>query len=111
MVENVAEKTLAENKLSDYEMVYIISPEIADEKLDAVIDNVTKIITEKGGSVSQMERWGKRKLAYTIKHSIEGNYVLAKFKLSPEMSKEVEARLRITDEVLRHLLIKLDIKD
>lgn len=111
MVENLAEKTSVENKLSDYEMVYIISPGIADEKLDAVIDNVTKIITEKGGSVNQMERWGKRKLAYTIKHSIEGNYVLAKFKLRPEMSKEVEARLRITDEVLRHLLIKLDIKE
>ncbi len=111
MVENVSEKTLVKNKLSDYEMVYIISPEVADEKLDAVIDNVTKFVTEKGGSVSQMERWGKRKLAYPIKHFLEGNYVLAKFKLSPVLSKELEAKLGITDEVLRHLLIRLDIKE
>ncbi len=111
MVESIAEKTTIESKFSDYEMVYIISPEIADDKLDTVIENVTKIITEKGGSVAQMERWGKRKLAYPIKHSLEGNYVLAKFKLSPDLSKEVEAKLRITDEVLRHLLIRLDIKE
>jgi small subunit ribosomal protein S6 len=108
MVENVSEKATTEDKLRDYEMVYIISPEVADDKLDAAIDNVSRFITERGGSVSQVERWGRRKLAYPIKHFAEGNYVLAHFKLKPASSKELEARLEISDDILRHLLIKLD---
>jgi len=108
MVEKVSEKVVTENKLHDYEMVYIISPDVADDKLDSAIDNVSRFITERGGSVSEVERWGRRKLAYPIKHFAEGNYVLTHFKLKPASSKELEARLAISDEILRHLLIKLD---
>jgi len=54
-----------------------------------------------------VERWGKRRLAYPIEHFMEGNYVLARFKLKPALSKELEANLRISEELLRHLLIKL----
>lgn len=99
---------ILEDKLHSYEMVSIISPEIDDEKLNATIDNISQFITERGGSVSEVERWGKRKLAYPIKHFLEGNYVLTRFKLKPAFSKELEARLGIADEVLRHLLVKLD---
>ena len=52
-------------------------------------------------------RWGKRKLAYPIEHFTDGNYVLTQFKLKPELSKELEASLRISEEVLRYLLIRL----
>ncbi len=97
-----------DKRLHDYEMVYIISPEVVDEKLDATIDNVSQFITERGGAVSEVERWGKRRLAYTIKHFMEGSYVLTRFKLKPTSSKELEAKLQISDEVLRHLLIRLD---
>ncbi len=106
MAENES-KTLVEDKLNDYEIVYIINPEIADEKLDTTVDSVSRFITDKGGSVSQVEKWGKRKLTYPIKHFMEGTYVLMRFKLKPALSKELEARLEIYDEVLRHLLIKL----
>jgi small subunit ribosomal protein S6 len=53
-----------------------------------------------------VEKWGKKKLAYPIKHFLEGNYVLTRFKVSPAQCKELEANLKITEEVLRHLLIK-----
>jgi small subunit ribosomal protein S6 len=94
-------------RLQDYELVLIISPEVGDEALDATIDNVSKFITGSGGTISNVERWGKRRLAYPIKHFTEGSYVLTQFRLKPVLSKEFEANLRISEEVLRHLLVKL----
>ncbi len=64
--------------------------------------------TGRGGTIANTERWGKRKLAYPIKHSLEGNYVLIKCKLKPASSRELEANLGISEEVLRHLLVKLE---
>jgi small subunit ribosomal protein S6 len=96
-----------EVELRDYELIAIISPEVIDEKLEAIIDNISKFITERGGIISGIERWGKRKLAYPIKHFMEGSYVLTQFKAEPALSKELEARLQISEEVVRHLVIKL----
>ncbi len=96
-----------DNRLQDYELVLIISPEVGDEALDATIDNVvSKFITGSGGTISNVERWGKRRLTYPIKHFTEGSYVLTHFKLKPALSREFEANLGISEEVLRHLLIK-----
>jgi len=96
-----------DKQLHDYELAVIISPEVGDEALDSVIDNVSRFITENGGTVSDVERWGKKKLAYPIKHSIEGSYVLTRFQLRPTFSKELETNLRISEDVLRHLLIRV----
>ena len=96
-----------DEQLRDYELVLIISPEVGGEKFDAEMDNVSQFITGKGGIISDVEQWGKKRLAYSIKHFGEGSYVLVRFKLKPALSKELEANLRISEEVLRHLLIKL----
>jgi len=96
-----------DKRLRDYELVVIISPEVADENFETIINKLSQFITEKDGVVSEMERWGKRKLAYPIKHFVEGNYVLSRFKLKPALSKEIEGNLQISEEVLRHLLIRL----
>ena len=102
------EKKVDDNRLQDYELVLIISPEVGGEALDATIDNiVSKFITGSGGTISNVEQWGKRRLAYPIKHFLEGSYVLTHFKLKPELIKELEANLRISEDVLRHLMIKL----
>ena len=100
-------KKVEDERLRDYELVLIISPEVQAEKFDAVIDNVSRFITGKGGIVSDVEQWGKRRLAYSIRHFEEGSYVLSRFKLKPTLSKELEANLQISEEVLRHLLVKL----
>jgi small subunit ribosomal protein S6 len=98
---------IEEEPLRDYEMVIIVNPEVADENLDGVIDSISKVITGKDGTVSEVDRWGKRKMAYPIKQFTEGSYVLARFKFRPSLSKELEADLQISDQVLRHLLIRL----
>ncbi len=100
-------KRVEDEHLRDYELVLIISPEVPGEKFDAVIDNVSQFITGKGGIISDVEQWGKRRLAYPIKHFEEGSYVLSRFKLKPTLGKELEANLQISEEILRHLLIKL----
>jgi len=97
-----------DKRFYDYELVLVISPEVVDEALDTTIDNVSQFITEKGGIISEVEQWGKRKLAYPIKHFVEGSYVLSRFKLKPTLSKELEANLQISEEVLRHLLIRIE---
>ena len=96
-----------DKQLRDYELVVIINPEVIDEALDSVVDNVSQFITENGGTISNVERWGKRRLAYPIKHFMEGNYVLTQFKLSPKLDKELETSLQISEEVLRHLLVRV----
>ena len=90
----------------DYELILIISPEVKEEDFDTTLDKVSRFITEKGGTISEVERWGKRKLAYPIKRFLEGNYVLTRFNWKSGLSKELESNLQISEEVLRHLLIK-----
>jgi small subunit ribosomal protein S6 len=93
--------------MSDYELVTIISPEVDGEKLPEIIDNLGKLITDRGGAVESTEQWGMRKLAYPIKKFMEANYILTKFKLEPNLMKELNVELRASEEILRHLIVKV----
>ena len=106
----VSEKVagVEDSGLRDYEMVLIINPEIDEEGVNSTMENVTQFITGKGGVVSEVEQWGKRRLAYPVKHFAEGNYVLTRFKVKPGFTKELKANLEISERILRHLLINLD---
>lgn len=94
--------------MRDYELIVIISPDVPEEEVPASVDKIGEFITSKGGSITQVDRWGKRRLAYPIKHFKEGNYVLTKFKIEPAMTAELEASLRISEKILRHMLVRLD---
>ena len=103
----VSEKVAEEKDLRDYEMVLIISPEVTEEKLETIIANITQLVTSKGGTMTEVVQWGKRKLAYPLKHFLEGHYVLTLFKMEPKNTKEMKTSLQISEEVLRYLLINL----
>jgi small subunit ribosomal protein S6 len=107
--ESVAMETLSteDKQLRDYEMVLIFNPGIVNEDLDTAINNVSQFVTERDGVISEVEQWGKKKLSYPIRHYMEGSYVLIRFKFKPTLAKEFEAKLGISEEVLRHLLIRL----
>ncbi|OGN89984.1 MAG: 30S ribosomal protein S6 [Chloroflexi bacterium RBG_13_46_14] len=94
--------------MRDYELTVVITPETSEEKLEALIESISRYVTSRGGAVSDLQRWGKRKLAYPIKHFIEGYYVLLQFKMKPLDGRELENNLRISEEVLRHLLISME---
>ena len=92
-----------------YELVVIISPQVADDDLSEAVDNLVKRPVEsRGGVCQEVNVWGRRKLAYPIHRHAEGNYVLTQLELDPQNTKELERGLLISEEVLRHLLVKLD---
>lgn len=102
------ELEVEDKQVHDYELVFIVSPEIADEALETTIGTISQFITGKGGIVSTIDQWGKRRLAYPIKHFLEGSYVLTRFKMDTVWSKELERNLQISEAVLRHLLIRIE---
>jgi small subunit ribosomal protein S6 len=93
--------------VSNYELVLIVSPEVTDEEMPDFITKLGELINKVGGSVDEVNQWGKRQLAYPIKRFTEGNYVLSKLKLKPTVTKDLEANFRLSGKILRHLLIKL----
>jgi len=92
--------------LRDYELVVILSPEIEEPNLDASIESVQQSITARGGEIVDTNNWGRRRLAYPIKRHLEGNYVVSQIKLDPAQVPALESGLKISEEVLRHLIIK-----
>ena len=92
-----------------YELMMVLVPQIDDEGLSATLDRVNHYVSERGGSVVRQERWGRlRRLAYPIKNYNEGNYVLTHLEMEPQDAKDLEASLILSEDVLRHLLVKVD---
>jgi len=104
---NNSPTTAEDRKLRDYELVFIIKPDLEAEALEAAVSRVKQLITGKDGVIIGEEHWGKRRLAYPLKHFLEGDYVLTQFKIQPKWTKELETNLRISEEILRHLLVKV----
>lgn len=92
-----------------YETMYILHPDLDEEKSAALIDRFAQIVANDGGEVTRIDRWGKRRLAYKIAHNREGYYVVMKFKAPPEAARELDRVLKITDGVLRHIIIREDL--
>jgi small subunit ribosomal protein S6 len=92
--------------LRDYEALYIVRADLDDDKVQEVVKRVNTLIERSGGAVERTNLWGKRKLAYEVKHQKEGAYVLQDFRIDPQRIPELEAALKITEEVLRHLIVR-----
>ncbi len=90
----------------DYELMMILSPEANEEEISSMVDRVDGIISNGGGSVTDHETWGVRRLAYPILNFQEGNYVLTKFSANPAAIIELDRGLESAEEVLRHLVTK-----
>ena len=92
--------------LRDYEILYIVRPELDDEQLQLAVASVDKLIDNLGGTRQKTDIWGRRRLAYEVKHLREGQYVLTDFQLEPARVPEMEATLKISDTVFRHLIVR-----
>jgi small subunit ribosomal protein S6 len=92
--------------LRDYEVLYIVRADLDDDKVQDAVKRVNTLIERSGGTVERTNLWGKRKLAYEVKHQKDGSYVLQDFQLAPERVPELESSLKITEEVLRHLIVR-----
>lgn len=94
--------------LRDYEMVVILSPEIGDDVISESLDRLSQTVTSRGGEIVDVNHWGRRRLAYPIKRHIEGNYVVSQVKLDPETVPDLESNLRISEEVIRHMIVRAE---
>ena len=92
--------------LRDYELVVIISPDIGDDVIDGSLERLHQSITSRGGEVVDVNHWGRRRLAYPISRHMEGNYVVSQIRLDPNEVVNLENTLRISEEVIRHLIVK-----
>lgn len=95
--------------MTNYEIMFIIDPTVDEAKRDAVVETVQEIIAS-DGEVGKVDVWGMRKLAYPIQKKNEGYYVVIEFKAAADLPKELDRRLRISDVVMRHLIINKDEK-
>lgn len=91
-----------------YELVYIVSPEAADDQVADLHRQVDAIVSRMGGHIDKTENWGRRKLAYEIGRHKEGTYVLEVLDGTGEVMKEIDRRLKVSDLIIRHLIVRID---
>ena len=93
--------------LREYELMYIVRPTVSEDQFPSVTGRVDTMIGNLGGEVAEQAPWGKRRLAYPIQNHEDGHYVLAKIRMAPSRTRDLEEQLRIYDEVIRHIVVKL----
>ena len=92
--------------MNEYELIYVISPRLMVEEADATIERIQGLIEDTGGEILMTDNWGRRRLAYPIKHHFEGTYVLTHITMPPDRISGFERALNINENVLRHLLVR-----
>ena len=92
--------------MNSYELLYILNNELADEAKEAVIEKLNAVVTANGGTVDSVDKWGTRRLAYPINYKNEGYYVLTNFTAPATLPDELERVMRITDAVVRFMIVK-----
>jgi small subunit ribosomal protein S6 len=89
-----------------YELVFILNANLSEDDFTRVLGKVNEQITKLGGTVTETNQWGKRRLAYPIKKQAEGNYVLEKVQINQTALKELDASLKLSEDVLRYLFVR-----
>jgi small subunit ribosomal protein S6 len=91
-----------------YELVYVVSPDATDDQVTEVHTQVESIVQRMNGQLEKTDNWGRRKLAYEIGRHKEGTYVLEVINGDGDLMKEIDRRLKVTDLVIRHLVVRVD---
>jgi small subunit ribosomal protein S6 len=88
--------------------MFILAPDLEDEAAATATERVRSYVTSKGGEVRSLEPWGRRRLAYPIQRYHEGAYHIAQFTLEPEHAVELDRNLKLNEQVIRHMIVRLD---
>ncbi len=99
---------MTDTALHEYELVFIVRPNLGDEGVTTLNGRVAQLITSQSGQMQSTELWGKRTLAYPIRKFYEGVYVLHRFAMAPQGTGELERLLRFNEDVLRYLIVRTD---
>ena len=96
--------------MNKYELAVVVSAKIEDEERAAVVDKCKALIERFGGTITTVDDWGKKRLAYEIQKMKEGFYYFIQFEAESSAPAEIESRIRIMDNVLRYLVVKNETK-
>jgi small subunit ribosomal protein S6 len=91
-----------------YELIYVLKPDAPEDEVNSLHAQVADVVGRMGGTIDKTDQWGRRKLAYEIGHHKEGFYVLELISGSGELMKELDRRLKVTEGLLRHLIVRVD---
>jgi small subunit ribosomal protein S6 len=91
-----------------YELVYILPPDTTEQQAAELHEQIEAVVSRMNGQIEKSENWGRRKLAYEIGHFKEGMYVLEVINGSGELMKELDRRLKVLDQVVRHMVVRVD---
>jgi small subunit ribosomal protein S6 len=91
-----------------YETVFIADPTYTDGEVDELIKGYEQLVTSTDGKVLKVEKWGKRRLAYSIRHQEEGIYVLMTLECPATLVKELDRRLRMNERIVRHMAVRVE---
>ncbi|MGB4504773.1 MAG: 30S ribosomal protein S6 [Syntrophaceticus sp.] len=94
--------------MRSYETLFVLKPDLDEEVTTAAIEKIAELIQQNKGTVEQVNRWGKKRLAYEIEDYREGYYTLILFQGEPETAKELDRVMRLSDGVLRHIIVRRD---
>jgi small subunit ribosomal protein S6 len=94
----------------DYELGFILNPEVSEEQTRAILERIEQIVKNYDGQVVKVNQWGRRRMAYPIEHHRDGYYVFIDMILTPETVLELDRNLKVSEEVLRHLVKRRDSK-
>jgi len=93
--------------LREYECMLILPAEADEALVSTAVERITKIISPAGGEIRKLDRWGRRRFAFEIKHLHEGYYVVVQFSADPAAQTELDRTLKLADEVIRHKVMLL----
>ena len=91
-----------------YELMFVVRPDMPEEEQDKLVSTLESAMTSSGGALKKVERMGKRRLAYTVQRFFEGVYMLLTFEGSGGLVHELERRLRVTEQVIKFLTVRID---
>jgi small subunit ribosomal protein S6 len=94
--------------MRDYEVVFVVHPDLEEASLNELVTKVQGWITEAGGAITKVDLWGRRKLAYEIRKQREGQYVLLSAQMPSRFTTELERNLRFLEPVMRFLIVALN---
>jgi small subunit ribosomal protein S6 len=94
--------------MANYEVALIIRPELEDEAQQGLIEQLSALLTSKGGQVDNVETWGRRRLAYPIRNVNEGYYYFIQGQFPSEVLSELDRTVRLSEDVIRHMVIRQD---
>lgn len=94
--------------MRDYELVVVVHPDVGDDGFSETLGRINNFIQERGGEIKNVDPWGRRRLAYPLRRKLEAYYAVTHFAAEPQAIRPLEASLDLAEDVMRHLVIKLD---